>query len=464
MDIVKQLEMPKFAGPDEADRFCKQINAQKRPTRILFMLFGVLVWQAHFVLDMYVSNYSSHLIEVRSTASCLMLILTYWFCKTDRTTSDDQIITWYLTVPCIVVVYMCWFIEYGPADTYPFGILVILAFGAGVLSPRTIYMSALYIAFYAAFLLFIIPFSNMSAGAVIVLSFFFTVGTAAGCLTALAREQAERREILKSWRLMEINDDLKKARIEADLARQTQSDFIGIMTHELRTPLNAVLGFSEMMSMELYGPLNDQYKGCLSAIHEAGQLQLKNVEDLLDLRRIEVGKMSWSESRFLLADAVQASETQTRKEASDSGVAVSISGLNALEIVGDKARLTQVFNNLLTNAFKWTERGGNVSIDAEIRADGLLKVSVADTGCGIDEFDLGKIQGMFGQAGDGNASIAKGGLGIGLSIVTGILNQMNSNLMIESEVNVGTICSIYIPPERFCVLEPDLIAMPVSQH
>lgn len=461
MNILSQLEIPKFADSDEADRYCRQIDSQKRPMRILFMFFGIVAWQAHSVLDIYASDESARLIGIRSAASIAMLVFACRYCAANKTLSDDRAITWFLAIPCGAVVCMCWFIEAGPADTYPFGILIVLAFGAGMLSPRSFHMITLYLTFYAAFWLLIIPFSNMSVGATVVLSFFFTVGTAAGCLSTLAREQAERREILKSWRLMEINEDLKKARNDADMARRIQSDFIGVMTHELRTPLNAVLGFSEMMSMEIYGPLNDQYKGCLEAIYEAGHLQLRNVEDLLDLRRIEVGKMSWSEDRFLLIDAIQASEAQTKKEASKSGVTLFIGNLGSLEILGDKARLTQVFNNLLTNAFKWTEKGGSVSIDAEIRSDGVLGVSVVDTGCGIDEDDLVKIQAMFGQAGDGNASIAKGGLGIGLSIVKGILGQMRSKLVIESEVDVGTRCFIDIPPERFRVLEADYAPPPL---
>ena len=224
--------------------------------------------------------------------------------------------------------------------------------------------------------------------------------------------------------LRDVHDNLERQNMELAASNRANSQFLANMSHELRTPLNAIIGFSEIMHSEIAGPLNNpQYKEFCNHIHESGAHLLELINDILDLSKIEAGKLELEENIIEPEQIIESS----------------------LRLVHGRAENHAI--NLLSNAAKFTPDGGEVVVGAKIVSGGDLAIIVRDPGVGISEQDLPRIMAPFAQA-DGSFNRHHDGTGLGLPLTKAIVETHQGVLEIESEVGVGTIVTARFPRER----------------
>jgi len=251
-------------------------------------------------------------------------------------------------------------------------------------------------------------------------------------------------------------EKLLEARLIAESANRSKSQFLANMSHELRTPLNAVIGFSEMMRDEVLGPLgNEKYKEYAEDIAGGGRHLLSLINDILDIAKIEAGKVELSESEVDFAEIARSCLTLLRERAGGKSIRL----LNALppnlpKILGDERRLKQVLLNLLSNAVKFTEDGGEVRLLAEVDQAGFRFV-VEDTGIGIAEDDIARVLTPFAQA-DMDLARRHEGTGLGLPLAKSFLELHGGKLAIDSQEGVGTRILCTLPQDRLLPDADDL--------
>jgi len=238
---------------------------------------------------------------------------------------------------------------------------------------------------------------------------------------------------------------LIEARDAAEDASRAKSKFLANMSHELRTPLNAIIGFSEVMSREMFGPLGGpRYLEYSRLVHESGGHLLELINSILDMSKIEAGKFELSEEVFELADTVNAAIRFVKMSAERAGVVVRMRlAPDTRLIFADQRAVKQVLINLLTNAIKFTPRGGDVSVEAQRDSSGIL-LTVIDTGVGISSKDLDRLGQPFEQV-EGEHRRTKEGTGLGLALVKAFTEMHGGEVGVASRLGEGTTVRIRLP-------------------
>ena len=242
--------------------------------------------------------------------------------------------------------------------------------------------------------------------------------------------------------------------LEMELAASTaanaaKSQFLANMSHELRTPLNAVIGFSEIIRDQSLGPQAvANYSEYANDIHAAGEHLLRIINDVLDISKIEAGKLELHEGETDIGAIVKSGIKLMSQTAFESGIALESTVPDNLPMVlADELRLKQVLMNLLSNAVKFSERGGAVTVGADIRPDGAMAVWVTDTGIGMSESEITTALQPFRQVAN-SLSRAQNVIGVGLSLVDGIVGLHGGKLELTSAPAQGTTVTVVLPPER----------------
>jgi signal transduction histidine kinase len=230
---------------------------------------------------------------------------------------------------------------------------------------------------------------------------------------------------------------------QLEVVSRHKSEFLANMSHELRTPLNAVIGFSEVLREKLFGPLNEKQHEYIVDINTAGTHLLSLINDILDLAKVEAGKMELQVSEFSLPETLRSSLVIVRERLARHGIRSELSiGPGVGMIAADERRVLQVLFNLLTNAAKFTPDGGRIDVRAEL-SDGEIQVSVRDSGVGIAPQDLDRIFEEFSQAG----AIARDieGTGLGLPLARRMVELHGGRLTVESVVGMGSTFTFALP-------------------
>jgi signal transduction histidine kinase len=240
--------------------------------------------------------------------------------------------------------------------------------------------------------------------------------------------------------------ELETANRQLEAASQHKSEFLANMSHELRTPLNAVIGFSEVLSDRMFGELNEKQDEYLKDINASGTHLLSLINDILDLSKIEAGRMELDLTAFDLPTALESALTLVRERAGRRSIAMNLSIDEQLGLVeGDERKIRQVVLNLLSNAIKFTPEGGRIEV-AAVPRDGHVEVSVSDTGVGIAAEDQDAIFEEFRQV--GTADKKAEGTGLGLTLCRKFVELHGGRIWVKSQVNAGSTFSFSLPLRR----------------
>jgi signal transduction histidine kinase len=233
---------------------------------------------------------------------------------------------------------------------------------------------------------------------------------------------------------------------QLEVASQHKSEFLANMSHELRTPLNAIIGFSEVLGERLFGELNEKQEEYLKDIHASGQHLLSLINDILDLSKIEAGRMELELTDFHLPTALDTAVSLVRERAGRRGIALHMAPDERLHYVrADERKIKQVLLNLLSNAIKFTPEGGRIEVRAQ-PVDGSVEVSVTDTGVGIAPEDQEAIFEEFRQVGTAAKKVE--GTGLGLALSRKFIELHGGRIWVESQVGVGSTFTFTIPVPR----------------
>jgi two-component system cell cycle sensor histidine kinase PleC len=241
-------------------------------------------------------------------------------------------------------------------------------------------------------------------------------------------------------------------KVRAEAANQSKSEFLANMSHELRTPLNAINGFSEIMLAEMFGPLGDgRYKDYAQDILNSGQHLLALINDILDMSKIEAGKMALSFEQVTVEDLAEEAARLIRTRAEAAGLTLTLELPPLPEIEADYRAVKQVLLNLLSNAVKFTPRGGRVSISAEQVGGDTVRIAVRDTGIGIAAEDLERLARPFEQIESQQAKTQQG-TGLGLALSKALVEMHGGSLGLESAPGQGTVASFRLPVRQGAVV------------
>ena len=250
---------------------------------------------------------------------------------------------------------------------------------------------------------------------------------------------------LTHWK--KVERELEGARKEAERASALKSDFLARVSHEIRTPLNAILGFAEVMMDERFGPVgNQRYKDYIKDIHASGALVMSLVNDLLDLSKIEAGKMDFEfasiDANRIVSECVSIMQPQAIQER----VAIRLSLSPALpNLLADERSLRQIVLNLLSNAVKFNQPGGHVIVATALADAGSAVIRIRDTGAGMSEADIGIAFEPFRRLATTRPS---SGTGLGLPLTKALVEANYASLTIKSKEHEGTLVEVVFPPAR----------------
>lgn len=248
---------------------------------------------------------------------------------------------------------------------------------------------------------------------------------------------------------VQYQQELAEARVAAEAANTSKSEFLASMSHELRTPLNAVIGFANLLQMKEGSSADDlERREFATHIFDSGQHLMSLINDLLDLSKIEAGLDELREETFEVREVVTAGYKMSMNRGSEAGVETVLDVPEGLpRLRGDRRKVTQILLNLLSNALKFSTRGRRVILKARLAADGGILFDIIDTGIGIAPEDLPKAFAKFSQI-DSALSRKVEGTGLGLPLTVRLVEQHEGTLDVQSKVGEGSTFSVHFPPER----------------
>jgi two-component system cell cycle sensor histidine kinase PleC len=266
-------------------------------------------------------------------------------------------------------------------------------------------------------------------------------------IAELEESRTQLHDMTIAWR--DLSEQHRAERFRAEAANLAKSDFLANMSHELRTPLNSIIGFSEIMTKEILGPIGKpKYLEYAADIHDSGTHLLSLINDLLDLAKIEAGKLELQEEDVDLAEIVETSVHLLRERALKAEVALETMCEPKLPWLRvDQRKVRQILFNLLANAVKFTPAGGRATVRASANPEGGVTLAVADTGIGIPPDRIESVLEPFIQV-ENVLTRTHAGTGLGLALCKSLAEAHGATMTLTSELGCGTTVTIAFPAAR----------------
>ena len=257
-------------------------------------------------------------------------------------------------------------------------------------------------------------------------------------VTAIIRDTSERKRVEDRFREMQqvYLQELKSRNSEVERANQLKSEFLASMSHELRTPLHTIIGFTELLSEELEGPLNEKQQRFMGHIHQDSLHLLDLINDILDISKIESGHLELRREIFDVAAVLEETLSSLRPQSVAKSIKIETRLTINAAILADRLRVKQILFNLLSNALKFTPEGGKVQVEGT-QQDGFLEISVSDTGIGIPKEQHEAVFDKFYQVGATTKGVREG-TGLGLAITKALVEEHGGRIRLESEPGKGS--------------------------
>jgi PAS domain S-box-containing protein len=264
-------------------------------------------------------------------------------------------------------------------------------------------------------------------------------------VTAIIRDITERRQMEDQLRAIQEKYilELELRHREAEQANRLKTEFLANMSHELRSPLHTIIGFAELLAEEMGGPLTEQQKRFLGHIHNDSLHLLDLINDLLDLNKIEAGRLELQRQTFDMAAVLEEALSSVRPRAAAKSIEIHMDVWIPVSVFADRLRFKQILHNLLSNAVKFTPDGGKVRVEGAAR-DGFAEISIADTGIGMAEDQHQAVFDKFYQV----RAATKGGYegtGLGLAITKRLVEQHGGRIWLESAAGKGSCFTFTVP-------------------
>jgi PAS domain S-box-containing protein len=271
-------------------------------------------------------------------------------------------------------------------------------------------------------------------------------------VTAIIRDVSDRKVIEDQLRVIQqkfaaelsaTNQELERRNREIERADRLKSEFLASMSHELRTPLHTIIGFSEILAEELEGPVNEKQRRFINHIHHDSLHLLELINDILDLSKIESGRVELRPETFALDASVEEVRTSILPQADAKSIAISAGIPAGISLRADRTRVKQILLNLLSNAVKFTPAGGKISVNAALR-NGFAEISVTDTGIGIPAAEHQAVFDKFYQVGATTKGVREG-TGLGLAISKRLVEEHGGKIWVESQPGKGSRFLFTVP-------------------
>jgi signal transduction histidine kinase len=332
---------------------------------------------------------------------------------------------------------------------YYAGLILIIIYSSNLLIFRFIYSMAMTLTLFASYIFVASVINPIPTEFLVTNIFFLSVTVAWTIWTSYWQEVYVRREFSQRYLLRHEAKRSQRLFKEAEAGNRAKGEFLAVISHELRTPLNAIIGFSEIMQQKLFGPMgSDKYEDYVNDIAYSGRHLLGIINDILDLSKAESGKLEVHEDEVDLCEMVDQALRMFRDNASREGVRLSFEvPEKSIFVWGDERLLRQVLINIVSNAVKFTQKGGDVSVTVKDLGEKGCCLCVEDNGIGIEEKSIDKIVEPFVQV-ESALSRENGGAGLGLPLVKKIAEIHGGDIHFESELGVGTIVSVHLPKWR----------------
>ena len=447
----------RFVDPAQERAFRRAFFTSSLPIARVSYLLGMLLVGAFAFLDLFLAGDAiGFAFFVRFAVVCPILFGLYLLTYTRVFAFAMQGLTMAAMLAVGLGVVAMTAVMAPPAShLYYAGILDTVIYACCIMRLRFYYAVAVSLLLFAAYQLAAVAINPLPTAILMSNSFFFATAVGVGAFAAYVQEYYLRLSFRNETLLRAERDRSRELMLQAQEASRAKSEFLAMVSHELRTPLNAVLGFSEMMSREIFGPLGDhRYSAYADDIHRSGEHLLGVINDILDLSKAEAGRLDLHAERCSLHGIVDSVVRLMRERMRQKRLAVTVRIDERIPtLFADRTMLTRITLNLLSNAEKFTEPGGRIEITGVREDDGHVTMRVTDTGIGIAATDIERVMEPFRQA-DSTLSRRHEGTGLGLPLSRAIAELHGGSLHLESQLGVGTSAVLRLPPT---VIDRELI-------
>lgn len=427
---------------------------------VLFVLFGIVDYFVIDDVDTLMTIWAVRFLIVGPGTLVFLGVPLYY---SSLKKHYEKFLALCLVLGGLAIVAMTSFLSFPANHMYYAGISLVTGHYVSLIQLRLILYAPLLMMVYVAYLI--------SATLLNPIPFWALVNNSAfllGCLlmsifSKYVLEYYVRSEFVQSQALAEEKTEANRLRLEAEAANHAKSEFLAVMSHELRTPLNAIIGFSDIIKDEMFGSVGQaQYRDYACDINSSGRHLLGIINDILDLSKADVGHLSLDEDEFYLNDLVEQSFRMVIDKANEEEIQLNSSVPETQILVNaDMRRLKQALINLITNAIKFTPKGGKVTVSIEITKVGTCCIRVSDTGIGIPSDQIEAVLEPFVQV-ENVQTRQFGGTGLGLPLVKKLTELHGGRLTIDSQVDKGTDVCITLPQSRILACKQE--GTPAKQH